>query len=412
MTELTPEQLQKWYRHQMKKKSKDFVKQAEKSYKIVQSALKDIESVSRDLKESDEDDEDANMTIAARFALKINDIVENFYVSKDITYDSTESLVDEIQQFISGLWGAGARWIRRLDKKHKNTVKQLDVYMKELMREVKRLGKLLYEFSWLKDLERIGNRIETLEELSFSKQVYEEQIKTVKLKIKQARQELQTAEDEYLNFKQSSNVSDLLSLDDEADHLSTLLRMQLNPLKKQVKKFLQQDTGVRVAPDGQRALLDYWEEPYTIIAEEPDGYPALISGLMGLKEAIERDKLSLKDRLARRALEEIEEIKDGSLKEIQTKAKEIEKRRSTFAGSDVYSKNDELAAAVDEATKNLEYHQNDLLRIRDDIQREVDRVEDYRKRIESEILEKFDEKVKLRLDISLEPLLAECVVQS
>ena len=78
----------------------------------------------------------------------------------------------------------------------------------------------------------------------------------------------------------------------------------------------------------------------------------------------------------------------------------------------MYSKNDELAAAVDEAKKNFEYHQNDLLRIRDDIQREVDRVEDYRKRIESEILDKFSEKVKLRLDISLEPLLAECVVQT
>ncbi len=411
MTELTPEQLQKWYRNQMKKKSKDFIKQAERSYKIVESALKDIESVSRDLKEADEDEEGDTMTIAARFALKINDIVENFYVQSDITYQGTEALQENINQFISGLWGAGARWIRRLDKKHKNTIKQLDIYMKELMREVKRLGKLLYEFSWLKDLERIGTRIQTLEELSFSKQIYEEQIGTVKLKIQQAAADFQKAQASYQDFRQSSNVGDLLTLDDEAEHLGALLRMKLNPLKKQVKKFLQKDTGVRVAPAGQKALLEYWEDPFTIIVEEPDGYPALISGLEGLREAIDKGRLSLKDRLARRAIEEIDDLKGGSLREIQIKAKEIEEKRRTYAGSDVYAKNDALAKSVEEASKNLDYHKNDLLRIRDDIQRELDRVEDYRKRIESEIYESFGAKIKLILEISLEPLLAKCIVQ-
>ena len=46
-----------------------------------------------------------------------------------------------------------------------------------------------------------------------------------------------------------------------------------------------------------------------------------------------------------------------------------------------------------------------MLRIRDDIEREIARAKDFKVRIESEILESFEEKVKLQMEISLEPLL-------
>ncbi|MGY5854129.1 MAG: hypothetical protein RTU92_11220, partial [Candidatus Thorarchaeota archaeon] len=309
MTTLTIDQLEKWYRKQLSKRSKDFVKQAERSYKIVEQALKDIGEISQNLKEAADEDEPESLGIASRFAMKIDEIVESFYVTKDITHESTEALQNEINRFIQELWGAGSRWIRRMDKKHKNTVKQLDVYMKELSREVKRLGKLLYEFNWLKDLERIGSRIKTLHELSFSAEIFEEQIRTARLKIDQARAEHNAADKAYKEFIATSNVADLLNIDEESERVAALLRMKLNPLKKQVKKFLQHDTGVRVEAAGQKALIEYFEDPYTAIATESDGYPGLISGLDGLKEAIETRKLSLKDRLARRALEEIKAMK-------------------------------------------------------------------------------------------------------
>ncbi|MGY5853386.1 MAG: hypothetical protein RTU92_07480, partial [Candidatus Thorarchaeota archaeon] len=70
-----------------------------------------------------------------------------------------------------------------------------------------------------------------------------------------------------------------------------------------------------------------------------------------------------------------------------------------------------LELALREAEKNLEYHSNDMLRIRDDIQRQLERVKDHRERIEAEILETFEEKIKLQLDISLEPLLELCKVE-
>ena len=41
MTTLTVEQLQKWYKKQLQKKSSDFIKQAERSYKVVERTLKD-----------------------------------------------------------------------------------------------------------------------------------------------------------------------------------------------------------------------------------------------------------------------------------------------------------------------------------------------------------------------------------
>ncbi|MHA2191371.1 MAG: hypothetical protein ACXAAP_14180, partial [Candidatus Thorarchaeota archaeon] len=167
MTILTVEQLEKWYRKRLSAKSKDFIKQAEKSYKIVDRALRDVEVLSQDfIEESMEDDTESSGT-SSRFAMKISEIVEDFDIKQDITYASAEAMQEEIQRFIQELWGAGARWIRRMDKKHKAKIKSLDTYMKELANEMKKLGKLLYEYSWIKDLERIGLRIGTLRDLTF-----------------------------------------------------------------------------------------------------------------------------------------------------------------------------------------------------------------------------------------------------
>lgn len=408
MTNLNVEQLQKWYRNQLKKKSSEFLKQAEKSYKLVQRTLQSIEELTNEFESEDIDETDG---IASRFAMKVKEIVSNFYVDKEITYEGTEAMQSEIQRFIQELWGAGARWIGRLDKRYKTTIKSLDVDMKELSKEMKKIGKLLYDFSWVKDLERIGGRINTLHDLTFSKEIFEEQINTVRAKIQSAQVEYEKSKKSYEEFTETSNVSELLNLDEQAEHISSLLKMKMNPLKKQVKKFLQTDTGVRIGPAGQKALTDYFEDPYTAITAEADGYPGLIEGLAGLQQAIEMNKLSLKDRLGRRAIEEITVIRDGGLKKLQQQAKEIEDKRHTYAGSDVYTKSAELEANLTEAKKNLEYHKNDLLRIRDDLQRQISKADEFRVRIESEILESFSEKITIQLEVSLEPLIALCSVE-
>ncbi len=409
MTNLNVEQLQKWYRKQLKEKSKDFIKQAEKSYKIVETALKDIEELSKGFQ--DEEDEDLESgSIASRFAMKVEEIVSDFYVGKEITYENTEAMQGEIQRFIQELWGAGARWIRRMDKRYKNVIKSLDTYMKELAREMNKIGKLLYEFSWVKDLERIGGRIDTLHDLTFSKEIFESQIRQVRQKIETAQIEYNNAKKAHAEFTEVSNVSELLNLDEQAEHVRSLLRMKLNPLKKQVKKFFQHDTGVRIGPAGQKALTDYFEDPYVAITQEAEGYPVLIEGLVGLEEAIEKGKLPLKDRLARRAIEEVETIKKGGLQQLQDQAKEIENKRHTYAGSEVYAKNEALQNSLNEARKNLEYHRNDLLRIRDDIKRQIDKVNEFKTRIESEIYGSFKEKVNIQVEVSLEPLLELCQI--
>ncbi|MHA1950223.1 MAG: hypothetical protein ACXAAO_14485 [Candidatus Thorarchaeota archaeon] len=405
MTKLTVEQLQKWYRKQLRNKSKDFIKLAERSYKIVETSLKDIEELSKEFTEEEELDGIDSGGIASRFALKIGEIVADFYVDKDITYENTEAMQKEIQHFVQELWGAGARWIKRMDKRYKNTIKSLDTYMKELAKEMNRISKLLYEFSWVKDLERIGGRIETLHDLTFSKEIFDEQIRQVRTKIKTAQSEYDIAKKTYADFTETSNVAELLSLDEQADRVLGLLRMKMNPLKKQVKKFMQSDTGVRVGPAGQIALTEYFEDPYTAITSEKDGYPNLLEGLSGVQEAIEVGNLKLKDRLARRAIEEIENMRKGSLNKLQNQAREIQEKRHTYAGSDVYAKNDKLRQELNEAEKNLEYHSNDLLRLRDDITRQIDKVKDFKGRIETEIKEAFGEKVIIMVEVSLEPLL-------
>jgi len=412
MRTLTITELEKWYLKQLKEKSKDYRKQAEKRYKIVKQAARDTKGVAEEFAEASQDEDAEAQGTSSRFANKINGIVGNFDVNQEITYAGTEAMQEEIQFFVQEIWGAGARWIRRLDKKHKSTIKQLDVYMKELMSENKRIAKLLYEYSWIKDLERIGGRIETMREITYGTELYETQVKQIIGKIAQAQSEYDTAEKTYTTFKEKSNVADLLNLDDESEHIRGLLRMKLNTLKKPVKKISQTDTGVRIGPAGQKALIEYFENPYDAIAAETLGYPALVEGLEGLQKAIENGSLKIKDRLSRRSIEEIDLIRNGALNDLQDKAFKIEEKRTKYAGSDVYAKNRELADELDEATKNLEYHKNDLLKIGDDIRREIAKFEDFKSRVASEILDAFGEKIEIKVEtLGLEPLLEKCKIE-
>jgi hypothetical protein len=128
-----------------------------------------------------------------------------------------------------------------------------------------------------------------------------------------------------------------------------------------------------------------------------------------LQKALDTGKLKLKDRLARRASEEIKAIKNGSISELQLQAKGLDEKRRTFAGSDVYRKSAVLAERLNEALRNLEYHTNDLLKVGDDIKKQIARVEEFKTRIESEILEFFEEKITIKIEeLGLEPLLARC----
>ena len=96
---------------------------------------------------------------------------------------------------------------------------------------------------------------------------------------------------------------------------------------------------------------------------------------------------------------------------MHNQAKEIEDKRHTYAGSDVYKQSEELESRQLEAKKNLDYHKNDLLRIRDDLKRQIGKVDEFKVRIEAEILESFSEKVNIQLEVSLEPLVALCTVE-
>ncbi|NWF96758.1 MAG: hypothetical protein HXY34_11510 [Candidatus Thorarchaeota archaeon] len=414
MSSLTLDELEKWYRKRLADKSKEFTRRAERSYKVVDRALKDIQAIANELKEDAADDDDPeSVGTSTRFALKLDEIVKNFGLGEEISYSNTEAMQNEIQRFIQELWGAGARWIRRMDKKHKSTIKQLDIYMKDLMQEMSRLQKLLYEFSWLKDLERIGQRINALRELGYSREVYDETIRQIRTKLEQAKKEYEEAKRELETFRQTSNVSGLLNLDEEAERVQSVLQMKLNTLKKPVKKFLQHDTGVRVGPAGQKALTDYFEDPLKAITADAVGYPALVEGLMAVREAIERGSLPLKDRrLERRAVEEIDAIRSGALAELQTKAKSIDENRRAFAGSEVYQQASRLEHRFEEASKDLEYHTNDMLRVRDEITRQLDKIVEFRARIETEIEQSFQEKVKIEMGLTLEPLLEKCTVPS
>ena len=81
MTVLTISKLDKWYRKRLQKESSEFIKKAEKSYKIVERALRDVDLMAKEIQSSGEEEDADSVGTTTRFAMKIREIVLNLICS-------------------------------------------------------------------------------------------------------------------------------------------------------------------------------------------------------------------------------------------------------------------------------------------------------------------------------------------
>src|SRR3989442_2432579 len=90
---------------------------------------------------------------------------------------------------------------------------------------------------------------------------------------------------------------------------------------------------VHTHPQAIEVLTRYVKTPLTTLAKESDGYPELTDLLEGLCESIESNRLPLGEKKARKTLERAKRIISGSLRPIQTEAREAFAARSQILRS-------------------------------------------------------------------------------
>lgn len=108
------------------------------------------------------------------------------------------------------------------------------------------------------------------------------------------------------------------------------LQNELSRLKGPISRFLALVSRGEAEHSRQAidVLTGYLETPLTSLAKERDGYPRLKDGLTGLLKAIERRRIGLNDRKARKASERARRILDGSLVSLQSEAREAFRARA------------------------------------------------------------------------------------
>ncbi len=391
-------ELDKWYSKKISKKTKNFRNDGKKIVSSIKKLLSDIIDVAERLGGSEEAAELDG--IAYRYGEKIKELVNSLAIPDEITYTAIERLEKSIRSFFVEITDWGRRWIPRLDKKYKPIIRDLDHLLKLLQGDYQKLLKFMQTYSWVKDLERVKDHIENMYSLIDKIRFYEEQIEMAKSKFETAKLEFDKAEKELAQFMESAKAAELLSIDAEIKSLESEIKMKLSPLKKAFKKYQKaiDEHTATVYPGGAKAISSYSEDPLNAIYEDDDGYPSLKAALRGLVDTINAGNLSLKDRLQRRAIEESEKILNGSLLKIQKKAKELlSQKNQILTNSDVYSKLKLLEDNLEEAKRNLEYHQNVLLKAEDDLKSHHEKIREYKSKIESEIYEMIEESVEIIL---------------
>ncbi len=391
-------ELEKWYSKKISKKTKSFRNDGKKIVNSIKKLLPDIIEVAERLSGPEETAELEG--IAYRYGEKIKELVDSIEIPEEITYSGIENLEKSIRSFFVEITDWGRRWIPRLDKKYKPIIRDLDHLLKILQSDYQKLLKFMQAYSWVKDLERVKDHIENMYSLIDKISFYEEEIKMAESKSKTAKIELEKAQTELEKFMESTKAAELLSIDADIKSLESELKMKLSPLKKAFKKYQKamDEHTATVYPGGAKAISSYSEDPLNAIYEDDDGYPSLKAALRGLIETINAGNLSLKDRLQRRAIEESEKIINGSLLKIQKKAKElISRKNELLQNSNVYTRLKELEDALEEAKRNLEYHQNVLLKSQDDLKKHHEKIHEYKLKIESEIQERIEESVEIIL---------------
>ncbi len=391
-------ELDKWYSKKISKKTKNFRNDGKKIVSSIKKLLPDIIDVAERLGGSEEAAELDG--IAYRYGEKIKELVNSLAIPDEITYTAIERLEKSIRSFFVEITDWGRRWIPRLDKKYKPIIRDLDHLLKLLQGDYQKLLKFMQTYSWVKDLERIKDHIENMYSLIDKISFYEEQIEMAKSKSETAKLEFDKAEKELAQFMESAKAAELLSIDAEIKSLESEIKMKLSPLKKAFKKYQKaiDEHTATVYPGGAKAISSYSEDPLNAIYEDDDGYPSLKAALRGLVDTINAGNLSLKDRLQRRAIEESEKILNGSLLKIQKKAKQLlSQKNEILTNSDVYSKLKLLEDNLEEAKRNLEYHQNVLLKAEDDLKNHHEKIREYKSKIESEIYEMIEESVEIIL---------------
>jgi len=275
-------------------------------------------------------------------------------VPEQVTYDSAETFVQEVQKAFAVTDIDVRTWFPRISpffildrrrfsavlEKAKMTLKELESYISK-------------EYIKTKTLEDTFQLIEKLTVLEKQTKDLEEK----KTKVGADKSLIQKQIDEVqLRMDDMKNTGGITQLNQTGDEIARMLEEVKHSLQHLQKPFIKlqslatHGSGSGLTPEELNKLAQYLENPFEALSTEKEGYPLLRQILVKLNRFLSEDKLKLKPEKARKAQQVVIGILDNnSLDSLYQKCREVATRKARLSTSA------EVAAAERELSKLNEH---------------------------------------------------------
>lgn len=257
--------------------------------------------------------ETSKTDVAKNFGIRIAGLVDGVKAPESISYETLTEFLNSLRKFHAELIYAGSIWIRKLDPRYRETIRKMELSL----REIRTYGKMLEEhldrkYLTVRKYETLLRDAETIRTVSRELARIEDEILRVKDEKDSARSTREQLSEERRKLESSQKLAELSALQSKVDEAQGDIVGLFRPLEKPVEKLLKlsEREKQRLNPTAAANLSDYVTDPAEKLSRSNINYPELESALNGLQSMLERNVIDLKDSRVRAALKSISLIKD------------------------------------------------------------------------------------------------------
>lgn len=321
----------------MKNKGRSLLNETQERLKdSIESTLKILESSQREMEKNNPKTYRFSRN-AYKFAENLSKIMEAVKIPDHISYDSLHGSCNDLRRLI-----ATTEQLRREAYPYITPYfifdrRRLDATIKRLQDIINELSDfLMTKYVKAKTAEDtpgvIDRLIETINQISENKN---EREKVQQLE-KSLQTKLQETQQKIAHVEASAELVELLTAEEKIKELRENVKHDLRYLQKPFFKLQSRakSGAVSIPVDELNKLGDYLSDPFEALATEENGYPTLKNILRKLSDAINQNKLKLKNTRIRKAQEQIDSVLNkDSLNSMQKNCMEALSQKSKILTS-------------------------------------------------------------------------------
>ena len=394
-------QLEDWYKEKIKEKVQIYTKDGKKICNQLEREIRDIKPVIESIMDENIKAPEIAVSSAKKLGEKLLELIDHYLnIPPEISYSKVDAIIDEIDKFNAQVFKYGKIWIPQLTKQYKGLLKRLNFYILQIQKQQENLKDLQKKYHWMKKLESVFERINTLKkELSELKQLLEEEQK-LKNEITRLNSDINKIDTQIREAGISDKLKELEEINEKIQELRASANSLLNTFQKAFKKISQSMGAgkVRIDASVQGVFYDIMEKPVDVVVEDKYSLEKIKKLLLEVQQVLQNNNVGLKSQDVRRVLRKIASVKkETTLREIREGYRDLINFKKEIEQSDAmktFYKLNKRRERILEKRGSLEFQ---LESVQDKIRDLKNKISNLKQSLEEEIKNNLNEEIEINL---------------